>query len=147
LIFNSPENFSDAACGDDDIFIDPSDHSAGVQCAARCRDPRIRGLGKRRSGGQPGPTPEAGPALRAGQLPHGSPQVAIGRAEASALVPLGVVTGLEDPHGAVIIAVLQDHGAAHDEPELLERQLTSFQGAWNPGCEDLRTAREPPGRE
>ena len=29
VIFNSPENCSDAACGDDDIFIDPSDHSAG----------------------------------------------------------------------------------------------------------------------
>jgi hypothetical protein len=27
--FNSPENRSDAAGGDDDIFIDPSDHSAG----------------------------------------------------------------------------------------------------------------------
>jgi hypothetical protein len=29
MIFNSPENCSDAACGDDDILIDPSDHSAG----------------------------------------------------------------------------------------------------------------------
>jgi hypothetical protein len=29
LIFNSPENCSDAACGDDDIFIDPSNHSVG----------------------------------------------------------------------------------------------------------------------
>jgi hypothetical protein len=27
-----------------------------------------------------------------------------------------VVTGLEDPHDAVIIAVVQDHGAAHDDP-------------------------------
>jgi hypothetical protein len=71
----------------------------------------------------------------------------IGRAEAGALVPLGVVTILEDPYGAVIVAVLQDHGAAHDEPELLERQLTSFQGACNPGCEDVQTARELPGRE
>jgi hypothetical protein len=52
----------------------------------------------------------------------------IGRAEVGALVPLGVVAVLEAPHGAVIVAVLQDHGAAHDEPELLERQLTSFQG-------------------
>ena len=71
----------------------------------------------------------------------------IGRAEAGALVPPGVVTVLEDPPGAVIIAVLQDHGAAHDEPELMERQLTSFQDACNPGCEDVQTARELPGRE
>jgi hypothetical protein len=70
-----------------------------------------------------------------------------GGAEDGALVPLGVVTRLEDPHGAVIIAVLQDHGAAHDEPELLERQLTSFQGACNPGCEDVQTARHLPGRK
>jgi hypothetical protein len=28
VIFNSPENCSDAACGVDDILIDPSDHSA-----------------------------------------------------------------------------------------------------------------------
>jgi hypothetical protein len=40
-------------------------------------------------------------------------QVVIGRAENGPLVPLSVVTGLEDPHLAVIIAVLQDHGAAH----------------------------------
>jgi hypothetical protein len=66
-----------------------------------------------------------------------------GRAENGALVPLSVVTGLEDPHLAVIIAVLQDHGAAHDEPELLERQLTSFQGACNTGCADVQTARAP----
>jgi hypothetical protein len=71
----------------------------------------------------------------------------IGRAEVGALVPLGVVTVLEDPDGAVIIAVLQDHGAAHDDPQLLERQLTSFQGACHPGCEDVRTVRELPGRE
>ena len=68
----------------------------------------------------------------------------IGRGEGGALVPLGVVTGLEDPQGAVIIAVLQDHGAAHDDPELLNRQLTSFQGACNPGCEDVQAARHVP---
>jgi hypothetical protein len=41
----------------------------------------------------------------------------------------------------VIIAVLQDHGAAHGEPELLERQPTSFQGACNTGCEHGQAAR------
>jgi hypothetical protein len=86
-------------------------------------------------------------ALGAGELPHNPRQVVIGRAEDGALVPLGAVTGLEEPRGAVIIAVLQDHGAAHDEPELLERQLTSLQGARHPGCGDVRTARQLPGRE
>jgi hypothetical protein len=60
VIFTSPENCSDAACGDDDIFIDPSNHSAGVQRAADRRHSCLGGLGKRRSGGQPGRTPEAG---------------------------------------------------------------------------------------
>jgi hypothetical protein len=66
--------------------------------------------------------------------------VVIGRGEDGALVPLGVVTGLEDLHGAVIIAIVQDHGPAHADPELLARQLTSFQGACNPRCEDVQIA-------
>jgi hypothetical protein len=33
VIFNAPENCSGGACGDDDIFIDPSDHSAGFNAA------------------------------------------------------------------------------------------------------------------
>lgn len=55
-----------------------------------------------------------------------------------------MVTGLEDPRGAVIIGVLQDHGAAHADPELLERQLTSFQGACNPACEETQFAVHVP---
>jgi hypothetical protein len=70
--------------------------------------------------------------------------VAIGRGEDGALVPLGVVTGLEDPHGAVIIAIVQDHGAAQADPELLERQLTTFQGAATPECEDVQVAVQVP---
>ena len=70
----------------------------------------------------------------------------IGRAEDGALVPLGLVTGLEDPRGAVIIAVLQDHGAAHANPELLARQLTSFHGACNPACKETQFAIHVPDR-
>jgi hypothetical protein len=33
VIFNSPENCSDAACGVDHILIDASDHSAGFNAA------------------------------------------------------------------------------------------------------------------
>lgn len=29
VIFNAPESCSDGLCGDDDVFTDPSDHSAG----------------------------------------------------------------------------------------------------------------------
>jgi hypothetical protein len=57
-------------------------------------------------------------ALGTGEVPAGPGRVAIGRGEDGALVPLAVVTGLEDPHGAVIIAIVQDHGAAHADPEL-----------------------------
>jgi hypothetical protein len=32
-IFNAPENCSDGACGNDDVFIDPSDHTAGFNAA------------------------------------------------------------------------------------------------------------------
>jgi hypothetical protein len=44
----------------------------------------------------------------------------------------------------VIIVVLQAHGAAHDDPELLEQQLTSFQGACNSACEDAQIAVHVP---
>ena len=79
-------------------------------------------------------------SLRTGDVPDGAGQVVIGRREDGALVPLGVVTGLENPHGATIIAIVQDHGTAHEEPDLLERQLTSFDGACDPECEDAQIA-------
>jgi hypothetical protein len=60
VIFNSPENCSDAACGDDDILIDPSDHSAGFNAPQIAATRAFGRLGKRRSGDQPGRTPEAG---------------------------------------------------------------------------------------
>ena len=147
VIFNSPENCSDAACGDDDIFIDPSNHSAGFNAPQIAATRASVVWGSAGAVANPAGRLKLDGALGAGELPHGPRQVVIGRAEDGALIPLGVVTGLEDPHGAVIIAVLQDHGAAHDEPELLDRQLTSFQGACNPGCEDVQAARHLPGRE
>jgi hypothetical protein len=59
-IFNAPENCSDGVCGDDDVFVDPSDHSAGFNVAQIQATQGLCGLGGRRSGGQPGGTPEAG---------------------------------------------------------------------------------------
>ena len=144
VIFNSPENCSDGACGDDDIFIDPSDRSAGFNA------PQIAATRASAVWGSAGAVANrAGRlkldgALGVGEVPDGPGQVMIGRAEDGALAPLGVVTGLEDPRGAVIIVVLQDHGAAHADPELLERQLTSFQGACNPACEETQLAVHVP---
>ena len=139
-IFNAPENCSDGVCGDDDVFVDPSDHSAGFN-VAQIQATRVSVVWA-------GAGAVANPAgrlkldgfLGRGEVPDGPGQLVIGRGEDGALVPLGVVTGLEDLHGAVIIAIVQDHGAAHADPELLERQLTSFQGACNPQCEDVQIA-------
>ena len=114
MIFISPENCSDAACGDDDIFIDPSDHSARFNAIAGTRASVARGSAGAVT--HPAGRLKLDGALGAGELPHGPRQVVIGRAEVGTLVPLGVVTVLEDLHGAVIIAVLPDHGAAHDCP-------------------------------
>ena len=140
VIFNAPERCSDGACGDDDVFIDPSDHSAGFN-VPQIQATRVSvvwaGAG---AVANPAGRLKLDGALGAGEVPAGPGQVVIGRGEDGALVPLGVVTGLEDPQAAVIIAVVQDHGAAHADPELLERQLTSFQGACNSECEDVQIA-------
>lgn len=88
MIFNSLENCSDAARGDDDIFIDPKRPLRRVQRAVDRRDPRFG-------------NPKLDGALGADELPQGPRQVVIARAEAGALVPLGVVTVLVDPHRAV----------------------------------------------
>ena len=144
VIFNAPQNCSDGACADDDVFADPSDHSAGfnpAQIAATRVSVVWSGAG---AVANPAGRLKLDGALGKGEVPGGPAQVAIGRGEDGAVVPLGVVTGLEDPHRAVIIAVVQDHGVAHDDPELLEQQTTSFQGACNPECEDVQTAVHAP---
>lgn len=56
-----------------------------------------------------------------------------------ALVP-GPATGLEDARTAEVHIVLQDHGQAHDDPELLEDELSGFNTACNPGCVDFQYA-------
>jgi hypothetical protein len=44
----------------------------------------------------------------------------------------------------VVVTVLQDHGTAHADPELLEQQLTSFEGACNPACAEVQLAVHVP---
>jgi hypothetical protein len=144
VIFNAPENCSDGVCGDDDIFIDPSDHSAGFNAAQIAATRASVVWGSAGAVANPAGRLKLDGALGTDEVPDGPGQVVIGRGEDGALVPLGVTTGLEDPHSAVIIIVLQDHGTAHADPELLERQLTSFQGACNPTCEDVQIAVHVP---
>ena len=56
-----------------------------------------------------------------------------------ALVP-GPVTGLKDAQTAEIHIVVQDHGTAHTDPDLLEQQLSGSQTACNPKCVDVQFA-------
>jgi hypothetical protein len=144
VIFNAPANCSGGACGDDDIFSDPSDHSAGFNAPQIAATRASLVWGNAGAVANPAGRLKLDGALGTGDVPDGSGQVVIGRGEDGALVPLGLITGLEDPDRAVIIAVVQDHGAAHDDPELLKRQLTSFQGACNPRCEDVQLAVHVP---
>ncbi len=78
-----------AACGDDDIFIDPSNHSAGFNAPqiAATRASVVRG--KRRSGGRPGRTPEAGRGWAPVSCPW--PRRPVGPAWASAGADVRVV--------------------------------------------------------
>jgi len=144
VVFNAPENCSDGACGDDDIFNDPSDHSAGFNAPQIAATRASSVWGNAGAVANPAGRLKLDGALRVGEVSDGPGQLVIGRGEDGALVPLGTVSGLEDPHRAVIIAVLQDHGAAHADPELLERQLTSFQGACNPACAETQLAVHVP---
>jgi len=144
VIFNAPQRCSDGGCGDDDVFVDPSDHSAGFNAAQIAATRASVVWGNAGAVANRAGRLKLEGALGTGEVPDGPRQVVIGRGEDGALVPLGVATGLENPHDAVIIAVLQDHGAAHDDPELLEQQLTSFQGACNSACEDAQIAVHVP---
>jgi hypothetical protein len=144
VIFNAPENCSEGVCGEDDVFVDPNDHSAGFN-AAQITAARVSVVwGSAGAVANPAGRLKLDGHIRVGEVPAGANQVVIGRGEDGALVPLGAVTGLEDAQGAVIIIVLQDHGAAHDAAALLGMQLTSFQGACNPTCEDAQMAVHVP---
>jgi hypothetical protein len=144
VIFNAPQHCSDDICGEDDIFIDPGDHNAGFN-AEQIAATRASSLwGSAGAVANPAGRLELDGALEKGEVPAGSNQVVIGRGEDGALVPLGVVTGLEDPRSAVILVVLQDHGPAQGDPQLLETQLTSFMGACNPVCAEPQFAVHVP---
>lgn len=58
--------------------------------------------------------------------------------------PDGLMLVLEDAAAAEVHIVLQSHGQAHEDPALLEEQLTTFGGACNPECTDSQLALHLP---
>lgn len=139
VIFNAPENCSDDACGEDDIFLggDPNNGFDFNQIEAARISVVYGGDGDVVNGG--GRLALDG-GLAEGEVPTGNRQVVIGAAD-GALVP-GPVTGLEvgKARSAEIHIVLQDHGQAHTDPAQLERQLMGFHTACNSSCEDIQFA-------
>lgn len=138
VIFNAPENCNAGTCGEDDIFVD-GDPAAGFN-VAQIEAARISVV----YGGDgevvnPGGRVALDGGLAEGEVPTGSVPVVIGHPDDGALVP-GPVTGLEDAQTAEIHIVLQDHGTAHTDSDLLEEQLSGFQTACNPKCVDVQFA-------
>jgi hypothetical protein len=140
VIFNAPQNCSGGACGEDDIFnADGSFNAEQIEAA------RVSVVsGQDGDVANPAGRVQLDGGLAEGEIPDGPNRVVIGRGEDGALVPLGVVTGLEDSAAAEIHIVLQDHGTAHEDQELLEAQLTQFAGACNPDCIDAQFAVHQP---
>jgi hypothetical protein len=138
VIFNLPGNCNTGACGEDDIFVG-GDPAAGFNFA-QIEAARISVV----YGGDgdvvnPGGRVALDGGLAEGEVPTGSVPVVIGHPDDGALVP-GPVTGLEDAETAEIHVVLQDHGTAQTDPDLLEQQLSGFQTACNPDCVDVQFA-------
>ncbi len=138
VIFNAPENCSDGMCGEDDIFNngDPTQGFDFGQIEAARVSVVYGGDGEVVN---PGGRVALDGGLAEGEVPTGSQPVVIGDPDDGALVP-GPVTGLEDAMTAEIHIVLQDHGTAHEDPELLESQLTGFNTECNPDCVDVQFA-------
>lgn len=138
VIFNEPDNCSDGMCGEDDIFNN-GDPTQGFNFE-RINAARISVV----YGGDgdvvnPGGRVALDGGLAEGEVPTGSFPVVIGDPDDGAPVP-SPVTGLEDAMKAEIHIVLQDHGTAHEDPELLESQLTGFNTECNPDCVDVQFA-------
>jgi hypothetical protein len=138
VIFNLPENCNTGACGEDDLFVggDPAAGFNFTQIEAARVSVVYGGDGDVVN---PGGRVALNGGLAEGEVPTGSVPVVIGHPDDGALVP-GPVTGLEDAENAEIHIVLQDHGTAQTDPDLLEQQLTGFQTACNPDCEDVQFA-------
>lgn len=149
VIFNAPELCGDIdpdtdelirrECGAADIFLDPAVGGAGGFNATQIEAARVSVV----YGGDGGVVNPGGRlvldgGLAEGEVPSGTNQVVIGTD--GALVDLSPVSGLQDAKTAEVHVVLQDHGLAHDEPDLLAAQLSGFNGGCNPACVDVQFA-------
>lgn len=141
VIFNAPDACSDA-CGEDDIFVngDPNQGFNFDQINAARVSVVYGGDGEVVN---PGGRVALDGGLAEGSVPSGANQIVIGRSEDGAFVP-GPVTGLEDASAAEVHIVLQDHGTAHEDPDLLASQLSGFNTACNPECIDIQFAVHQP---
>lgn len=135
-IFNAPQHCSGGVCGEDDVFaFDPGNPDFPFN-RPQIEATRLSVLwAKAGAVANPAGRLSLEGGLSVGEIPDGPGQVVIGRSEDGALVALGVAAGLEDPNGAEIHVILQDHGTAHTDERLME-QLTSFRGACNPDCSE-----------
>lgn len=138
VIFNAREHCNGGACGEDDIFIngDPTQGFNATQIEAARISVVYGGDGDVVN---PGGRVALDGGLAEGEVPTGSFPVVIGDPDDGAPVP-SPVTGVEDAMTAEIHIVLQDHGLAQEDPELLEVQLTGFNTACNPDCVDVQFA-------
>lgn len=138
VVFNAPTECSDAVCDEDDVFVDgmpakgfDTDRIEAVRVsvvfagggAVVDEDGRLT-----LSGG-----------LAEGEVPDGPAQVVIGNADDDP-IQAGPVTGIEDARAAEVHVVLQSHGAAHEDPDLLAEQLSGFRTNCNPDCVDIQAA-------
>lgn len=133
VIFNNPSACAGGACGEDDIFNPDGTFNVGQIEATRLSVVWGNSSGVSNPAGRI----SLDGGLAVGEVPGGPGQVLIGTTEDNAIFDLGVTTGLETPD-AEIHLVIQDHGAAHADPELLEQQTSSFMGACNPDCFDVQ---------
>ena len=135
VIFNAPENCSDGACGENDIFI-PDDAGEVIV-------------------GENGPEMNM-PQIDAAQISvlgaTGNLIGDSGEGHFSAWLGVGEVPGvvfgpaLQNPSGAEIHLVLQDHGPM--QPDLFDTQITTFHGGCaadfpNEPCQDIQFAMHP----
>lgn len=137
VIFNDP-GACDGECGEDDIFSAP-----GVPDLAKIEAARISVVWSKAGGvANVAGRVKLDGGLAVGEVPANASgegvTVVIGDPADGALVP-GPVTGLESA-GAEIHLVVQDHGLAQEDPEALDLQTSSFEGACNPDCVDVQFA-------
>lgn len=150
LIFNNPAA-CDGACGEDDLFVDPANHFPDPDDpVAGFRLDQIHAveLSAVIGGGavaNPAGRWKLDATLREGEPPVGPGRVLLGTQQGGAIVPIGVVDGLVNATQAQFLLLILDHGPAHADAELLEQQLSMFNGACNPQPADFTVFPPDPG--